>query len=347
MSEEKKDRSGDISSCSKRRGRGSFISLRFAPGRLYGREYEESTLRDVYRRVVQQQKISDADEGNGELYDNAISIKKEIVLIFGSSGTGKTALAQTLNDRARKRNDYFVSGKFAMGQRSIPYAAIVEALAELSEQITDRDEIFALRDELGEEMSRVIARIVPALARKDILSLTAFSDNEGRSPSPSRAQFNFAFRSFFRHLCERNNKTCILFIDDLQWADAASLELLEVLATDQDNANLLIVGSYRDDEVEATDPLLARIREIERSNRVNINRLSITNLEQHVVNELVADTLNMSIDDTRQLSHLVHQKTHGNVFYVIKFMKISSLFRDIFYSEKSLTMGNKEVKDTH
>ena len=192
--------------------------LRFAEGRLYGRELEEKKLRDIYRQVVH--KCNGRASTSGDDDASSLGSKTEMVFITGASGTGKTALARTLRDSSRKRGDYFLSGKFDARRRMVPYSAIGEALSDLPNQLTDGADLARLRERMGAEVSRVIARCVPALSSEDALGVTASSKDGGKlmqfSPT-SQAQVNFAFRSLFRHICgEKNKKIVIFYIDDLQ-----------------------------------------------------------------------------------------------------------------------------------
>ena len=144
--------------------------------------------------------------------------------VTGSTGTGKTALVESL--RSRVKTDYFVSGKFNLMKRMTPYAAIVDALTALARELREEDEHRRgiLRERLGPEATEVIARCVPAM--KEILmddgggdkkkKLAARRQSQKPGSTESRNQFNFAFRSLLRRICEVNGKALVLFIDDLQ-----------------------------------------------------------------------------------------------------------------------------------
>ncbi|KAL9182917.1 hypothetical protein ACHAXT_004196 [Thalassiosira profunda] len=299
--------------------------LRFPKGRLFGRDDEEKALREMYLRV------KNVAAGGGEERTRG-GTAKDMALVTGSTGTGKTALVESL--RSRVKTDYFVSGKFNLMKRMTPYAAIVDALTALARELREEDahRRGILRERLGPEATEVIARCVPAM--KDVLmeeegkegdkkkKLAARRQSQKPGSTESRNQFNFAFRSLLRGICDVNGKALVLFIDDLQWADAASLELIEVLVTDKENTSLLFIGSYRQNEVSDAHPLAARLREIERSGAVDITRVSIGNLELDVINDYLSEVLNMELPRTKPLAETTFHKTHGNIFFVNQFLKM-------------------------
>ena len=188
-------------------------TLRFVEGGLYGRTDEIKELQDVYRRVVQSNDINNGTNSN----------TKEMVLVHGDSGVGKTALVGSLRDRVLKRGDFFISGKFDLTKRSSPYAGIIEALSELPGQMQQQGEQTQQNKSLGEELTNVMLRCVPTLGvlfgENDTDSVSHRSQDMLPSQlgtSDSKNQFIFAFRSFLRHICEGAGKVMVLFVDDLQ-----------------------------------------------------------------------------------------------------------------------------------
>ena len=188
-------------------------TLRFVEGGLYGRTNEIKELHDVYRRVVQSNDINNGTN----------SSTKEMVLVHGDSGVGKTALVGSLRDRVLKRGDFFISGKFDLTKRSSPYAGIIEALSELPGQMQQQGEQTQQKRRMGEELTNVMLRCVPTLGvlfgENDTDSVSHRSQDMLPSQlgtSDSKNQFIFAFRSFLRHICEGAGKVMVLFVDDLQ-----------------------------------------------------------------------------------------------------------------------------------
>lgn len=182
--------------------------LHFHPDRLYGREDEVRELGSVYARSVD--RVAAEDRGD-------TSPTKDIILVSGYSGVGKTSLIESLRGRVRKRGDFFVSGKFDQMTRSVPYSAMIEALSQIPEQVNYEGRRSFLRRSVGAKLSEVIVRCVPGLW--PILYAGQAPAESGDAHvviEDSKSQFTFAFRSFIRSLCEEDDKMLVLFIDDLQ-----------------------------------------------------------------------------------------------------------------------------------
>ena len=112
----------------------------------------------------------------------------------------------------------------------------------------------------------------------------------------------------------REEHPLVVFMDDLQWIDAASMSLIIILLTDPDLSYFLIIGAYRNNEVDATHPLMMGVSELQKGN-INLNQLTLENLKEADVNALCADTLHTSQQESRPLAKLVYSKTAGNAFF--------------------------------
>jgi predicted ATPase/class 3 adenylate cyclase len=282
------------------------FSSRFQlPQKLYGRQEEADALLHSFERCV---------EGAAEL-----------VLVKGSSGTGKSALVHEVHKPIMAKRGYFISGKFDQYQRSVPYYALTEAFGELINiLLTEREDRLhdlrqRLREALGEE-GRVLTDVLPGL--EYLVGPQPELPELGGSELQNR--FNYIFRKFVQAVCT-NIHPLALFIDDLQWADSASLRLLEVLLTDPDIGYLLCVGAYRDNEVDAVHPLVVTIRDIEAAG-TRVETLSLDNLPRQDISALVADTLRVSEEEAGPLTLLLQQKTHGNAFFLTRFL--TSLYEE-------------------
>ena len=139
------------------------------------------------------------------------------------------------------------------------------------------------------------------------------------APPEAQNRFNLFFQNFFRAICQQEHPF-VLFIDDLQWADSASLNLLKTLMTDTESRYFLIVGAYRDNEVDATHPLIMTIDELQKAGAI-LNTLSLQNLSQADVNTLIAEAVNQELSTTKSLTALVYEKTGGNAFFTHEFLK--------------------------
>ncbi|MBD0304132.1 MAG: AAA family ATPase, partial [Tolypothrix sp. T3-bin4] len=212
------------------------------PQKLYGREAEIETLIDAIKRVSQG--------------------SRELMLIAGYSGVGKTALVQEIYKPLTQKRGYFIAGKFDQYQRNIPYSAFIQAFRELMRQILTESEaqIGTRREQLLEVLksnSQVIIDVIPEVE----LIIGSQPAVPELAPTETQNRFNLVFQNFIGVLT-RQEHPLVIFLDDLQWADAASLALIENLITQADKQYLLLIGAYRDNEVNAAHPLLLALDKI-------------------------------------------------------------------------------------
>ncbi len=273
------------------------------PERLYGRETEIALLLNAFDRVSQ---------GGTEL-----------LLVAGSSGVGKTAIVQEVHKPIVRQRGYFIKGKFDQFQRNIPFSAFLQAFgnligqlgaaSDLQQQIW-KDKIQAAVGENGQ----VIIDILPELE----LIIGKQLPTPELSVGAAQQRFNLTIHKFV-NVMTSGEHPLVIFLDDLQWADLASLELLQLLM--KNTANLLIIGAYRDNEVSPIHPLRSTIAEIDK-NGTMVNTITIAPLGLSDLNQLVADTLNCDLRMAESLTQLVARKTQGNPFYTTQFLK--SLYQD-------------------
>jgi diguanylate cyclase (GGDEF)-like protein len=272
------------------------VADRFSiPATLYGREAEIGQLMAAYESMC---------EG-----------RTGLVLVSGHSGIGKSSLIQEIHKPIARRRGFFIAGKFDQYRRNIPYAALIQAFQNLLHQmLTESDERIAawrgrLLAALGEN-SGVIADVIPEL--RHILGaqppVTPLASQEAQN------RFNYYFVNFVQVFAQAEHPLT-LFLDDLQWADQPSLNLIELLAARGACSHLLVIAAYRQNEADATHPLslaLARMRHD--GNRMEEIRLQA--LPSEVVNRIVADTLDCEPDEAQALAGLIYRNTHGNPFFV-------------------------------
>lgn len=275
------------------------------PQKLYGRADETTALLRAYERCA----------------DGAV----ELVLVSGSSGTGKSALVHEIHKPVTARRGYFISGKFDQFQRAVPYYALLEAFKELINIFLTEKEarLSALRADLqtalGEE-GRVLTNVLPNL--EHIVGPQPELPELGGSEAQNR--FNYVFQKFVQAICTPERPLAI-FIDDLQWADSASLRLLEVLLTAPGMGRLLCVGAYRHNEVDAAHPAIVTVEAIRQAG-TPVETLRIGPLSDQHAAELVADTLPAAREKSDELARLVYQKTRGNAFFLTRFL--TSLYEE-------------------
>ena len=275
---------------------------RFTLGsRLYGREEEIEAIQKICNRIV--------------------SKTPELLLIYGEPGIGKTSLIKEIEKIVTEQKGYFLSGKFEQYRRNDPYSAFIEAFQDLIEQLLmlSEEKIITWREKILVAVgsnAQLIVDIIPKL------ELIIGQQNSPISLGPAEAQsrFKLVIQQFI-NVFTQSESAFILFFDDLQWADLASLELIELLlATKQ---NLLIIGAYRNNEVSPTHPLSLNLENIKRAN-IQVNTIEIKPLDLNSINALLSDTL--LTKQVSEFSQLCLKKTQGNPFFLNQFLK--SLYQD-------------------
>lgn len=279
--------------------------FRISP-RLYGREREAAALADSFERV-------------------RTTGRKELVLVSGYSGVGKTSLVQELWRPVAAAGGYFTVGKYEQYQRDIPYATLVQAFRELLQQIlTESNERIrawkaALQEALGVN-GRLIVDLIPELE----LVLGPQPPVPKLLPGEAENRFRLVFERFIGVFARREHPL-VLFLDDLQWLDPATLRLMAWLQAGHGDQALLLIGAYRDNEVNPSHPLTGILNEIRRS-EVRRQELVLGPLSPPHLTQLVVDTLRRSAGDVAPLVQLVHDKTAGNPFFAIHFL--TTLYRE-------------------
>lgn len=270
------------------------------PTKLYGRKRERTLLLEAFERMVA--------TGTAEL-----------VLVSGYSGVGKTSLVKEVQEPIVRQRGAFISGKFEQLQRDIPYRTIAQAFGELVRQIlTESPQALAgwkarLRDALGAE-GQLIIDIIPQLS----LILGEQPAVPPLAPNEARSRFVRVFHAFLGAVA-RKRHPLVLFVDDLQWADPASLRLLRDLIAMPEKRHLLVIGAYRDNEVSPSHPLMEVLRQINATG-ARVSTLSLDPLPHENVLELVMDTFRCDEDHAAPLSRLLVQRTGGNPFFVGQFL---------------------------
>ncbi|MDZ8183914.1 MAG: AAA family ATPase [Nostoc sp. ChiSLP02] len=275
------------------------------PEKLYGREQEVHTLLDAFERVA-----------NGA---------SELMLIAGFSGIGKTAVVNEVHKPIVKQRGYFIKGKFDQFNRNIPFSAFVQAFRNLMEQLlTEADIVIQhwktkIITALGEN-AQVIVEVIPELE----MIIGQQPPVPELSGSAAENRFNLLLQKFIQIFTTKDHPL-VMFLDDLQWADSASLKLIELLMNDNNNGYLLLIGAYRDNEVIPAHPLMLTLEKITKKN-ATINTIILQNLSYLKLNQLVADTLGCVEELAWSLSQLIYQKTQGNPFFATQFLK--ALYQD-------------------
>jgi PAS domain S-box-containing protein len=270
------------------------------PEKLYGRADEIDTLLASFDRVV-------------------ASGTPELVLVSGYSGIGKSSVVNELHKVLVLPRGLFASGKFDQYKRDIPYSTLAQAFQGLIRPLLGKSdaELSHWRDALQEALGpngQLIIDLVPELA----FILGVQTPLPELSPQDAQRRFQLMFRRFIG-VFARPEHPLALFLDDLQWLDAATLDLLEDLLTQPDVQHLLLIGAYRDNEVNATHPLMRKLEAIRRAGAL-VQEITLAPLAHEDLEELIADSLRCAPDGAAPLAHLVHEKTGGNPFFAIQFI---------------------------
>ncbi|MDX2510402.1 MAG: AAA family ATPase, partial [Desulfobacterales bacterium] len=232
----------------------------------------------------------------------------------------KSALVHEIHRPITEKRGYFIEGKFDQFQREVPYFAFLQAFESfISLILTENEEnLSAYRTKIQEAVGaegKVLTEVLPRL--EAIIGPQAELPDLGGPEAQNR--FNFLFRKFIKAIAT-DKHPLVIFVDDLQWADTGSLSLLKSLMSDKDSMHVLTICAYRDNEVNASHPFITTVAEIEKNNK-KATRIQIGNLSEKDVHHLISDSLGMSAKETELLATLVFEKTRGNAFFVIQFLK--------------------------
>ncbi|MBE8986323.1 ATP-binding sensor histidine kinase [Nostoc sp. LEGE 12450] len=292
-------------------GRLDVLSQLLIPQKLYGRENQVNELLAAFERVT--------------------SGTSEMMLVSGYSGIGKSVLVNEVNKPITRRQGYFISGKFDQLKRNIPYASLIQAFAYLMRYLLteNNEKIETWREKILSALGtngKVIIDVIPEVE----LIIGTQPDVAQIGATESQNRFNRVFKEFIQVFTQKEHPL-VIFLDDLQWADSATLNLIQLLITDTDSKHLLFIGAYRDNEVNAAHPLIQKIEEIKNAGTV-VNNIVLQPLNLENVTQLVGETLQVaevnhdtesSIFDNKiiHLSELIYNKTGGNPFFITQLIQ--------------------------
>ena len=270
------------------------------PERLYGRERDIETLLAAFERIVA--------KGTPEL-----------VLVSGAPGVGKSSVVNELQKSSTVARGLFASGKFDQYKRDIPYATFAQALRSVVRTLLSQSdaELSQWRDSIGRALGpngQLIANLIPEIE----LIIGKQPPVPELPPQEAKNRFEMVFRRLLGVVATQEQPLA-LFLDDLQWVDAATLDLLEHVVTHAEVGHLLIIGAYRDNEVGEAHALSRTLERIKAAG-ARVNELVLAPLDFHDVGRLLADALVCDVGRVEPLSHLVQEKTGGNPFFTIQFV---------------------------
>jgi PAS domain S-box-containing protein len=270
------------------------------PERLYGREAQMKTLLATFDRVL----------ARG---------RSELVLVSGYSGVGKSSFVNQLRKELAPSTGLFAAGKFDQFQRDIPYATVAQGFQSLIRQLLAKEEEElilwqeALRNALGQD-GQLMVGLIPELE----LLIGKQAPIPDLPPQDAQNRFQMVFLRFLA-VFTRPRHPLVLFLDDLQWLDAATLDLIRHLVTEPDARHLLLIGAYRENEVGLEHPLSQMLADIRKASAV-VHEIVLGPLSIENVDQLVQDALHCNPQIARSLAQLIHEKTGGNPFFAIQFL---------------------------
>ena len=273
--------------------------------KLYGREQEISILISAFEQVRED--------------------STELMLVSGFSGIGKSVLINEIQRPIVKHSGYFISGKFERLKKDVPYNAIIQAFSEFARQILAEGDVKIaswkeiILSVLGPN-GKIITDIVPLFE----FIIGKQPEVPTLKPVESQNRFDLVFQEFIKILASREHPL-VIFLDDLQWADLASLHLLKLFTTDSDIKHLFAIGAYRHNETPDSHPLILTMNEIKKSGTI-VNNIFLQPLNTEHINLLLSDTLNHPQEETKTQAELLIQKTGGNPFFINEFLK--SLYKE-------------------
>jgi predicted ATPase len=282
---------------------GDYSSRFTIPERLYGREVEIQTLATAFDQVA---------AGSSKL-----------MLVAGSAGVGKTAVINEIHKSIVRQRGYFIKGKYDQLNRNIPFSGFIQAFRSLIDQLFSesnsqladwKSQILAAVGKNGRVLLEVIPELVQIIgAQPPVAELVGMAEQN---------RFNLLLQKFVGIFAKAEHPLTI-FLDDLQWADSASLKSINLLLSGTEY--LLLLGAYRDNEVPQFHPLMLTLQQLQKTDAI-INTILLAPLAVEDTNRLIADTLHCDLDTAKPLTNSIDLKTQGNPFFTTQFLK--ALYED-------------------
>ncbi len=290
-------------------GRYDYSGKLVLPEKLYGREKDVSGLMSIFSEI-------------SNPYDLLLRKQRglDFVIVSGSSGIGKSSLVRELQKPIAERKGHFVQGKFGKLTRNVPYKGFISALGELTRHVLSVEESSEkyrrlFREALGENLS-IVTEVIPEM--EDLLG-KHFAEFE-RDSMEYQTRFKNAILGFLKTFCSGSNPL-VIFLDDMQWADIASLQLLSKILEDETIQGLMIICAVRDNELDESHPLNMLLTELSRTGitpkKFRLEPLTIESVQDYLMDSLQADR-----EDIKSLSSVFMHKTDGNPFFMNEMLKI-------------------------
>ena len=277
-----------------------FSGRLFFPARLFGRDKEIKNLHQLFQLCAEGQ--------------------KRTLFVSGYSGNGKTVLVEEIQKTVTDKHGFFIRGKFDQIPSDTPYSTFVQAFGELVQQLITGEDNYQsgwgkkISDSL-DNSGKIISDFIPGL-EKLIGKQSGTTELKGIE---AQNRFNYEIIRFIKTIAGKDHPL-VIFVDDLQWADASSLNLLNTIAKNRDIEYFMLIASFRNNEVDEIHPITRRQNELREEN-VNYDEIELKDLQFEDVNQLVAAALHTSPEKASFLTDIIYNKTKGNAFYVWQFLK--------------------------
>jgi PAS domain S-box-containing protein len=282
--------------------------------RLYGREQERENLLNLFARCCRGETI--------------------LATISGYSGIGKTSLVQEIYKPVTQKHGYFSSGKCDQLHRNVPYSVLATAIQELLRSLLIESDVRLHQNKteilqaVGAE-GQLIIDVVPDLE----LIIGPQPPVKEVSSEEAQIRFNRVFLKFVGILCNTHHPL-VIFLDDLQWVDPPTLNLIELMVADMNLEYLCLIGAYRDNEVDPLHPLIVTLEKL-RKETDRVHSISLSSLETKHVSQMLVDTLHQDQGAVSRLAELTQEKTGGNPFFIKQFLSTLYQKKQIFFDIES------------
>lgn len=306
-------------------GKNDFSGRFNIPQKLYGRELEIMRLMSTFDKVSQ-----------GDV---------EIITVSGYSGVGKSSIVNEIHKSVIKHRGFFAMGKNDQLNHDVSYSALIQLFEKIIYQIIseNKDEVekwkLTIIKNLGFN-SKVIINVIPSLE----LIIGPQAEVPDLSPAEAQNRFNLTFKNFVKCFCSSEHPL-VMFLDDMQWCDISTMKLLEALINDRDTNYLMIIMTYRDNEVYGAHPLMLTLGSINQAGKT-VNNINLKPLEQSHITTLLMDTLHCNSKKVEALSELCLKKTEGNPFFLSQFLQL--LYADnLIWFEDSERLWNWDLNSIY
>ncbi|QUL52771.1 diguanylate cyclase [Paenibacillus tritici] len=284
---------------------------------VIGTEDRLNTFRIPQKIVGRQEELSRLEEA----FRSSVKANSQLMLVSGDAGAGKTALVHELHRTISREKGLFAEGKFDQYNKNIPYSAFIQAFRRLVSQLLESpDEDY--KSEVRRSLMRalggnggVITGLIPELAAW----IGVQPEAEPLSPAEETNRFFLTFANFIQGITAHHNRPLVLFLDDVQWADYSSLQLVEKLVLDNHLQRLFVICSYRQNEIHEGHPLFNAMARMNRKREVS--QIQLQPLKENDVQSLVADTLYSSMERVQDISGLLYKRSKGNSFFLTEMLK--------------------------